>query len=256
MYADNKACKRVAARPAPWSQGLPGFTLIELLVVMAIISLLASMMLPALSRAKEKARRIFCLNNQRQVSLGFRLWADDNSFRYPWEVSPSEGGSRGSAGTWAHLLVIRYEVTTPKVFVCPSDDRPPALDFSTNRDTGFAWRCNQAVSYFVGLDANDRRPLMHVLGDRNVVGLELQSCPATEVMGVVTWLTITSSPAWNSAVHRLKGNVALGDGSVVMLGQAGLRSQCTSAEADTHANCALKPEFNNRTIIQPGFPRT
>ncbi len=243
MYADNKACNSIATRPASTPPSPPGFTLIELLVVMAIISLLASMMLPALSRAKEKARRIWCLNNQRQISLGFRMWADDNNYRYPWEVSPSQGGGRGNVGTWAHLLVIRDEVNTPKVFVCPSDDRESATDFTANPNTGFAWHCNYAVSYFVGLDANDRRPLMHMLGDRNVVGLELQSCPSAGVVGAVTWLTTTNSPAWNSAVHRLKGNMALGDGSVVMLGQASLRSQCASAEVDTHANCALKPEF-------------
>jgi len=70
--------------PALKNPGKTGFTLIELLVVIAIISLLASLLLPALSKAKESGRAALCKSNMRQISLGMLMYVDENNDYIPW----------------------------------------------------------------------------------------------------------------------------------------------------------------------------
>src|SRR5687767_14935753 len=74
-----------------------GFTLIELLVVVAIISVLAAMLLPALKNAKGKAQQAACINNLRQINMAFRLYADENNDTIP-------PVSNGPNSYWNHYL--------------------------------------------------------------------------------------------------------------------------------------------------------
>jgi type II secretory pathway pseudopilin PulG len=234
------------------------FTLIELVVVVAILTLLIAVLLPAHAATRADVARIYCVNNLKQIGLAFRTWADAHQSRYPMRVANIEGGAANAVpnagavapGTWQLFQVLSNQLGTPKVVVCPADERNPRTNFfSVTTGTQFPdFYQNTAVSYFVGVDADQSRPQMFLSGDRNIGTGPLNPngygySPTTTLGAALSFGTNSATVQWTTRMHQAQGNVLLTDGSVQQLSSIRLR-EALRRTGDS--------SFTRYTVLSPG----
>jgi prepilin-type processing-associated H-X9-DG protein len=179
----------------------------ELMAAVFIVLILAMLFLPRMARCQCKASSINCVNNLKQVGLSFRMWGGDNGDVYPMRCKTKEFDGTGygnSKQMFIYFQVMSNELNTPKVVICPSDEKRSA---ATNFVSGFD---GSRVSYFVGLDSDETQPQGLLAGDRNLTN-GLMSADG------VLKITTNRAAGWTKEIHQFSGNIAFADGSVQKL---------------------------------------
>jgi hypothetical protein len=184
-----------------------------MIVVVAVLAVIASLVFAALSAARRITVRINCTSQLKSIALAFRVWEGDNGDHYPMQAYTNELGAplfATALNAFRYFQAMSNELCNPLILICPADKkRTPATNFSLDFN-------GSHISYFIGLDADERFPRRFLIGDSNMTnGITLKD-------GVME-LGSNQPGGWTKERHVSGGNIALSDGSVEQTYAQGLQ---------------------------------
>jgi len=185
------------------------------MVVLSVVALviITIILVPQYYRSKRMSSRLGCGSNLKQIALSFRMFAGDNEQKFPFETRNSVAYTNDSQA-WLHFMAMSNELGSTKILLCPSDigQKSPADGFTSNTNSpklqSLATLKNNAVSYFVGLDAKDGNHDTWLSGDGRL------SNASHSHNGPLLYANDPSKLHWLQPIHDDRPNVAMASGMV------------------------------------------
>jgi type II secretory pathway pseudopilin PulG len=231
-------------------------TFIEVLVVIAVLLALAVLALPFFAGTTAKSPQMVCVNNLHHIGIAYRTWAGDHGDKFPTEESSAIGGwadlltkANQGANCWTNYAILAaYLGDSPKVLICPADERRPAKDFKDFKD-------NTHLSYFVGVGSDDYHPTTILGGDRNL-GPGVKPDPdygfsPKDGKGNDVAVPIPGPVSWSLKMHSRGNPGGAGD---IMLGDGSQQKTSSAVLIQFLANAGPDPTTNWPAGLVPASP--
>jgi len=220
----------ILTRPRPISTHTAAFTMAELILVIIMLAVFLPFCVHHFARAHQHSGPT-CINDLKLIGTTYRIWANDHRDLYPWAAPCVEGGWRELLASsncgplcWTNYATMANELgQSANALVCQQDERKPTsgLDHLTN---------NLALSYFVGVNADQFHPQTILAGDRNIGpgAIPLDNYGYSPDDGQGNDVILKGPVCWSLKIHSANegvdiGNILLADGSVQHVTSSDLR---------------------------------